>query len=413
MTVSHIPVLSSRPRPLPSLRCCSSNPSNLISLPLPPSRTLSGALWNCHSSANKADFISAFASHLSLDFLALTETWLSPDNTVTPAALSSLYVLSHTPRLTGRGGGTGLLLSPSLLFSVPSDLTSLSVTTFEFHAVQLTSPCQLLLIVLYRPPGPLTHFLDELDYLLSSLPSLSTPTVLLGDFNIHLSNPSHSAGFLPLLHSFDFCLSPSPPTHKAGRQLDLTFSRACCPSTLSVTPLDLSDHYFISFSLSLPPLPAPPTPTVTSRRNLRSLSPSVLASTALSHLPPIDSFSQLSVDSATSTLFSSLTSSLDSLCPLTSRPARPSPPHPWLSSALRSARITLRSAEKKWKRTKLPAALDLYRTLLSSFSSTLSSAKCAYFQSVIQASTNNPRKLFSTFSSLLNPPPSSSLLYLP
>ncbi|MGH0177166.1 UNVERIFIED_CONTAM: hypothetical protein FKN15_074665 [Acipenser sinensis] len=34
---------------------------------------------------------------------------------------------------------------------------------------------------------------------------------------------------------------------QAGRQLDLTFSMACYPSTLSVTPLDRSYHYFISF----------------------------------------------------------------------------------------------------------------------------------------------------------------------
>ncbi|MGH0125513.1 UNVERIFIED_CONTAM: hypothetical protein FKN15_043363 [Acipenser sinensis] len=87
--------------------------------------------------------------------------------------------------------------------------------------------------------------------------------------------------------------------------LPLTFTALSSPPSL-----DLSDHYFISFSLSLPPLPASPTPTVTSRRNLCSLSPSLPP--LLSHLHPIDSFSQLSVDSATSTLFSSLTS----LCPL-------------------------------------------------------------------------------------------------
>ncbi|MBN3310294.1 NANO1 protein, partial [Amia calva] len=74
--------------------------------------------------------------------------------------------------------------------------------------------------------------------------------------------------------------------------------------------MDISDHHLISFSLSLPSLPTPPTLSVTFRRNLCSVSPSTLASTALTLLPSIDCFSHLSVNCATSSLFSSLTSSL-------------------------------------------------------------------------------------------------------
>ncbi|KAK3544722.1 hypothetical protein QTP86_026121, partial [Hemibagrus guttatus] len=86
-----------------------------------------GGLWNCQSAVRKADFISALASHYSFDFLALTETWIPPQNTATPAALSSAYTFSHSPRESGRGGGT----------------------------VSVTSPINLFIIVIYRPPGPL------------------------------------------------------------------------------------------------------------------------------------------------------------------------------------------------------------------------------------------------------------------
>ncbi|KAG5848596.1 hypothetical protein ANANG_G00100180, partial [Anguilla anguilla] len=102
--------------------------------------TVAGGLWNCQSATRKADFISAYASLLSLHFLALTETWITPGNTATSAALSSSFSFSHTPRPSGRGGGT----------------------------------------------GPLGSFLDELDTLLSSFPEDGTPLILLGDFNIHL-----------------------------------------------------------------------------------------------------------------------------------------------------------------------------------------------------------------------------------
>ncbi|KAK3513558.1 hypothetical protein QTP70_018395 [Hemibagrus guttatus] len=50
-----------------------------------------GGLWNCQSAVRKADFISALASHYSFDYLALTETWISPQNIATPFALSSAY----------------------------------------------------------------------------------------------------------------------------------------------------------------------------------------------------------------------------------------------------------------------------------------------------------------------------------
>ncbi|KAJ8365101.1 hypothetical protein SKAU_G00139320 [Synaphobranchus kaupii] len=127
------------------------------------------------------------------------------------------------PRPSGRGGGTGLLLSPSWSFSV-LPLSDISITSFEYHSVLINHPINLYIIVVYRPPGPLGCFLDELDTLLSSFPEDGTPLILLGDFNIHL-DASQSAAFLPLLRSFDLTLQPSPPTHKAGNLLDLVFQR--------------------------------------------------------------------------------------------------------------------------------------------------------------------------------------------
>ncbi len=43
--------------------------------------------------------------------MALTETWIKPEDTATPAALSTNFTFSHTLCTIGRGGGTGLLIS--------------------------------------------------------------------------------------------------------------------------------------------------------------------------------------------------------------------------------------------------------------------------------------------------------------
>ena len=54
----------------------------------------------------------------------------------------------------------------------------------------ITDPFKLYLVVIYRPPGQLGSFVDELDILLFALPMDNCP--LLGGMNIHMDN-SHSA----------------------------------------------------------------------------------------------------------------------------------------------------------------------------------------------------------------------------
>ncbi len=55
-------------------------------------------LWNCQSAVNKADFISAFSLQSTLSILGLTETWIRPEDSATPAALSLTISLSLTPQ---------------------------------------------------------------------------------------------------------------------------------------------------------------------------------------------------------------------------------------------------------------------------------------------------------------------------
>ncbi|KAK3521456.1 hypothetical protein QTP70_005786 [Hemibagrus guttatus] len=343
-----------------------------------------GGLWNCQSAVRKADFISALASHYSFDFLALTETWISPQNTATLAALSSAYTFSHLPRESGRGGGT----------------------------VSVTSPINLFIIVIYRPPGPLGNFLDEMDTLLSVFPSDSTPLTVLGDFNLP-SDKLHSSGLLALLNSFALSFNSCPPTHKEGNVLDLVFTHPSPVTDMTVTPLHISDHHLVSFSITLPVLPKCNSQHLSlTRRNLHSISPSSVASCTLSSLPDHESFSSLPLDSATDTLLSSLSSTMDLLCPLSTIRRKNSSTAPWLSDVLRNNRRELRSAARKWKKSKLDTDLISYRTLLSKFSLDVTSAKTSFYKEKLETSAQDPRKLHNIFSSLLNPPAPPKILPL-
>ncbi|KAI4884376.1 hypothetical protein NFI96_000286 [Prochilodus magdalenae] len=130
-------------------------PATSSTRPSPTQTRVVGGLWNCQSAVQKADFISALASHHLLHFLALTETWITPENSTTPAALSSAFNFSHSPRQTGRGGGTGphrdLAISfGNSLITAAEDARSLGVIldgqlSFSAHIANLTWSCRFLL----------------------------------------------------------------------------------------------------------------------------------------------------------------------------------------------------------------------------------------------------------------------------
>ncbi len=130
--------------------------------------------------------------------MALTETWIKPEDTATPAALSTNFTFSHTPRTIGRGGGTGLLISNEWKFDLLPSPTGNS--SFESHAITITHPAKIHVVVVYRPPGQLGDFLEELDVLLSNFPEDGTPLVLLGDFNIHAG----ALLWIPHLQGYNF-----------------------------------------------------------------------------------------------------------------------------------------------------------------------------------------------------------------
>ncbi|XP_076864252.1 RNA polymerase II subunit A C-terminal domain phosphatase isoform X1 [Brachyhypopomus gauderio] len=101
-----------------------------------------------------------------------------------------------------------------------------------------------------------------------------------------------------------------------------------------------------------------------------------------------------------------------SLTGTTQRPARSSPPAPWLTEVLRSNQRELRKAERKWRKSQLDSDLHSYQALLYKFSTEVTTAKSSFYKEKLEESASDPRKLFRIFSSLLKPlfpPPPSSL----
>ncbi len=141
-------------------------------------------------------------------------------------------------------------------------------------------------------------------------------------------------------------------THKSGNQLDLIYTRNYSTDNTLVTPLHTSDHFLITSNLTLTPDTAHTPLQVTFRRNLRSLSPSLLSSMVSSSLPSPSQFSALDTNSATDTLRSNIL--LRQVLPPFIQTCTVTPSAPWLSDVLHEHRSKLRAAERKWQSKTLP-----------------------------------------------------------
>lgn len=101
-------------------------------------------------------------------------------------------------RSTGRGGGLLILHQTELELS-PLQIPEL--TSMECLAFKCKPPYTMTVLLIYRPPRPNPSFLPEIHDLLTSLCTMSTNIVIIGDLNIHVDNPTCSLAteFLRLL----------------------------------------------------------------------------------------------------------------------------------------------------------------------------------------------------------------------
>ncbi len=109
---------------------------------------------------------------LLLKLLLTFWAWLRPgfvQKTQQPLLRSLTTFPSLTPpRQVRKGGGTGLLISNNLKYSTYTPLCNNH--SLESHAIIVTAPVKLHVVVIYRTPGQLGTFLEELADLLSSFP---------------------------------------------------------------------------------------------------------------------------------------------------------------------------------------------------------------------------------------------------
>lgn len=170
-------------------------------------------------------------------------------------------------------------------------------------------------MAIYCPPDPLDDFVDEV-HTLSSIPNLEC--LILGDMNIHLDKP-YAEDFLSLLNSF-------------GLKLDLVLTRNCKAYGTLVTPLHISDTSSFIFLFVF-------------HRNLSVCPPHTLP-VVTPALPPPSMFYLFEVNTA----IELLSSCLDSLYPLSTKPVHSIQPCLWLTHTIQDPERSVVSGVQSTKK---------------------------------------------------------------
>ena len=176
----------------------------------------------------------------------------------------------HKPRTRRRGGGVGLFVSPAHKFTAISLPTQ---TSFEAIPGELACGQSCLIILnIYRPPGPATAFFSELQDTMSYMSTFPHDLALMGDLNIRIDSSSSDAGRLSsILDSFDLHQYVDFPTHIHGHSLDLMIYSPGC-NVLSVSASDLiSDHISLVANLQIPSNHSRTIPQTIKYRKLQSI----------------------------------------------------------------------------------------------------------------------------------------------
>lgn len=403
-----------RPRLLlPRLRRGGANPRNLRPLKQVPWMAVTGltdptrfALVNARTLANKTFILKDFFTSHNLDFLCVTETWLSDGE------LSSFSELLppncsyfNSPRTTGRGRGVATACKSTFHCR---QLSPVTFSSFELNMFELGSSHPVLCAVIYRPPKYNRNFVNDFSEFLAEIMPKYDKVLILGDMNIHVCCPTKplAKDFLNLLDAFNVLQSVTGPTHKYGHTLDLVLSYGLPVYNLQIYDAIFSDHMPVLFETSLPCNITTCGPPTASR--MFKPSSAVQFSTAFNKAFNVDS--ELSACADTEELTAKFLSAcqiiLDTVAPLKLR--RPKlKSEPWLNDITRAARRECRKAERKWEKDKLQVSYDILRDSWHKYQKIVKNQKSAYFAGVINDNCHKPRVLFSILSSVLNPPQSN------
>ena len=368
------------------------------------------AVVNVRSVRNKADLIKEHVVEQNYDIVALTETWLTKDDQAEINVLTaSGYSLCHLPRANKRGGGVGVLFKSTL-----SKISETPLTTDTFEGLSVTLQCpktknNVRVYVIYRPPSSSLprDFLDDLGAILKSAATHPGESIICGDFNVHFGN-THSTAALNLanlLENAGFVQHVTSATHVSGNILDLLITHqlsSMIASSVRSTHL-LTDHHVVECDITVSK-PARPKRTVTYRK-YSSIDKCAFATDIIDAFGADPGTNDELVDVYNATI----ATVLNTHAPILTRVITVRPKTPWHTEDLSRAKRELRSAERRWQKTRLVVHRQIFTTLRNAYHQQLAATKSNHYRTIIHEAVNNVKAMYSVTNDLLGRSASPSL----
>ena len=179
-------------------------------------------MFNARSVRNKADIIHQLIIDSKSSIVAITETWLTNNDSSIPSQLTPTnFDIIQANRLSpSRGGGLAIIYSSEfklLSSSIPSTISC------EILSCRFLLPNSIIIqfILIYRPPSSIfNNFLSELESLFESISTDNL--IILGDFNVQVNTHSLcSESFKKLIYEYSYNQLVNFPTHTSGNTIDL------------------------------------------------------------------------------------------------------------------------------------------------------------------------------------------------
>ncbi|KAK0148956.1 hypothetical protein N1851_010640 [Merluccius polli] len=214
---------------------------------------------------------------------------------------------------------------------------------------------------------------------------------------------SKAAEFLNMLSSMDFIQHVNGPTHNRGHTLDIVITHGLRIDVFSVIDLAISDHYCIFFSALLPSSSLITEQVVRKLYLIPEVAENVI--NHINNIPP--QILPSSCDDLVNNFNNKLKTTIDAIAPAKLKKIKPRQKPPWRTGDVINLKKNCRKAELQWRKTKLHVHYDIFKEHLTIINKEIRNTRQAHFSKLISKNHNNPRMLFSTIDSLINPVPKS------
>ena len=321
---------------------------------------------------------------------------------MTPAG----YTLYEEPRPgEKRGGGVAVLCKASIKVKKAKRFKA---NTFESMNALITSGTKSVrLVVVYRPPSKkdqnATEFLAEFGALLETLALDSANLIIVGDFNIHMDDPTSRTGtanMFDLLAENNLTQRVYGSTHRGGHTLDLILTRATESTASNVRCSDPGISYHKAIVCSLHVGKPPAVRKLVSVRNYKlinvdNLCKDLLESHDLQSLPD-------DVESAALQYDSTLRTIIDKHAPVKSKAITIRSEAVWYTEEIHDARRIRRKLERKWRKSGLEVDFQIYTSQRQAVTRLVHETKTDYYCADIQTNAKDSKLLFKTVDTLLH-----------